>query len=657
VLAFALLACAGMRAQAGEPFDAAGDAGRTSYRTLPFVSQVYANCWGCSVGLAPAELYFEANPDGFLRDPEHLRLAREAATALEQHGIVPSGGAQLWEDTYIASFPSGTFSDEPPAVQQTRNQGFPTMPDFVAWRDFVAGHPQYWDIAYDGGTMPPTFRPWTAQWGYISPLTPLDAADCPPGMTACTWGDALAYRWSLSAQRTGSYGIQLSDFFDSQPHYLSTYHDFNPRIVAAFERAESVDVPAGDTRFQATWIVAHAFAKWNDFLAAGFSRYFGALAQRTGAATHRVGLVVDQCSWTPAAERMRGVDARVIAKTMDAKSYVCVWDEHLIQGDRPGPIARPPMQELAGSVINAAREPRIRNGANLEADSAGYRAAIAQFYPSLDSAAQRDVGQKLLKRLWLWSAWAHIADADGHVRRALALIGRDYWDDGDLKILDPLTSLIQSITPTRPFGPALYYPVSVERAIEEREGAAVGAAGVPETYLPLAQLQPLLDAHGLGYYVSDAAIGRIHKGDAAAPSAWVVLGAQGLLPDAERQQLAAIAPVATSAEELAALPDQPVGFPQGTAGFGFYDQTSRLILVVSNPDTHANAKPVSGAVQLACLAPGRYRATDLFTGAKSEISAAAGAATSLPVALGRWDTMVIAIEPESAKAHAPCTAG
>ena len=39
-------------------------------------------------------------------------------------------------------------------VDEDRGKGFAQMPEFVAWRDWIAGHPQYLDVAADGGTMP-----------------------------------------------------------------------------------------------------------------------------------------------------------------------------------------------------------------------------------------------------------------------------------------------------------------------------------------------------------------------------------------------------------------------------------------------------------------------------------------------------------------------
>jgi len=325
-----------------------------------------------------------------------------------------------------------------------------------------------------------------------------------------------------------------------------------------------------------------------------------------------------------------------------------MWDDHAIQADRVGPVAAPPMQELAGFAIAAAREPLIRNGANLEADDPAYWTAITKFYPTLDHATQREVGDKLLKRLWLWSSWAYIADRVGNVRRALALTSRDYWDGGSLTALAPLTDLIRQVIPTRPFGAALYYSVAVERAFEQAQGAKIGTGnGDLDAYLPPADLQSFIDVGApVGYYVSDAALPAIAKSTANAPSAWVVLDAAGLLPPTERDRLTAIAPIATSADALAALPDQPLTLPHGLAGFGFYSQKGQLIVVISNPATAADAQTVSGDIRLTglTLSDGTHVMRDLFAGKDQPISVSRHGAT-IPVRVARWDTIVFSIPP------------
>ena len=632
-----------------EPFDSSGNAGATNYLTLPFQSQIYNTCWNCSPNLEPAELFFQANPGSVFNNASTMSSVRYYSAQQEAQGIIPSGGAQRWEDTYEASFPAGTFPGEPSWIQNDRaSRGFPNMPDFVAWRNFISSHPQYADYAYDGGTMPPDanyFRSWGGQWGHLSPLTPLDQPDCPPDMTAgCTWGDSYAYRWGLTSQLSGGYGIMLADFSDSQPGRPSNLQNFNARIVAAFGTAYKLTVPTTSPTATSGWIVANAYNKWNDYLSIGYGKFYAALAARLGTATNRTALVIDQCSNTPSYRRLMGTDQRIIAKRMSAKSYMCIWDDQITQAGRAGPVTSPPTQELAGFAIAAAREPLVRNGANLEADDPAYWSAIASFYPSLSPADQQEVGYKLMKRLWLWSSWAHIADRSGKLRRALAFTSRDYWDSGVLTAgaLGPLQSLIQTIYPAKPFGAALYYPTSVERIVEASEGATAGT-GWPVGYLPPQDLQAFIDGGGgLGYYVSDAALGAIAKGSANAPSAWVLLDAGNMLPASEMSRLQAIAPVVTSVAGLAAVPGQPLTFSAGLTGFGFFDQNGRRIVVVTNPATSPGAGTVSGTVNLAQLGSGALTVTNLFTNAVSSLTPSNGQA-SLSVSLARWDTQVLAI--------------
>jgi hypothetical protein len=611
-----------------QPTDAQGNVGRTSYESLPFQSQVFSPCWNCSPYLVPGELFFRANPASVFNDPTAMARARASAAALEAKGVLPASGAQRWQDTYAAAFPPGRFAADPA---------------FAAWRDFIAGHPPYWDTAFDGGTMPgPTSpHPWGDQWGHISPYTPLDAADCPAGMAACTYGDLFAAQWAATARLTGAYAVSLSDFSDALPMRPSNWHDFNPRIVARFARESGLDVPAGDVPAQARWIVANALPAWNDFISRGYGNFFATLAARMGAATGRRALIVDACSQAPAFRRWTGPDARIVAGIIPPANYLCLWDEQVVRPERAGPVAAPPMQELAGAVVAAAREPLVRNGMTLEADDSAYWSAIARFYPTLDEAARRDVGFKLLKRLWLWSAWAHIADRDGHVRRALAFATRDYWDRGSVAALDPLTTLIQTIVPTQPFGPALYYSTDLERA-RERQDAARGPGAPIDFYLAGPVLQTFIDAGGVaGYYVSDAALPKIARGQTNAPSAWVVLDDRGMLPAVERARLAAIAPIVSSAAELAARPDQPLAFSGGLTGFGFYDQNHRLIVVVSNPGSRPDAGPLSGTIALSGLTGATYTATDLFSHATFAAAVGKGVAT-VPVTLARWDTRAFA---------------
>jgi hypothetical protein len=625
--------------------------GATSYKTLPFVKQVYRPCWQCTAGLDPVQLFFSANPHSSFLNTTLMAKVRALSAQQSAAGIVPTAGMQRWEDTYEASFPAGTFAGEPAWIEADRAAGkFPSQKEFVAWRNYISSHPQYVDVAFDGGSMPPQpdyFRSWGGEWGHISPLTPLEAADCPPSApSACNWGDVFAYRWAQTTKLTGGYGLQLSDFTDGQP-YQNTLHDMNPLIIGAFNAtfAAGGGVPAGTVSAQSAWINKHVFSRWTDFLDSGYAAFFAALTAQAGAAAGHPALVIDQCSTSPAFKRTEGVDERLLMPKVNPNNFMCIWDDQVIQLGRSGPLATPPMGELAGYVLAAAREPLFRNGANLEADDAAYWAAIQSFYPALPAATQTEVGLRLLKRLWLWSAWAHIADREGLVRRAIAFTSRDYWDVGTLARIPPLQSLITSLVPAQPFGAALYYPVSVERATETANAASLPAGAVPNTYLAPADLQALLDSGApVGYYVSDAALPEISQAAGNAPSAWVVIDPNDALPPSEMASLKAVAPVVTSLAQLAALPDQPLLFSQGLAGFGFRAQSGQVVVVVSNPGTSADATSVSGSVQ-ARPGTGKFVLTEKFSGKTSNVSATNGVVT-WPVTLAPWDTEVFELTPK-----------
>ena len=124
----------------------------------------------------------------------------------------------------------------------------------------------------------------------------------------------------------------------------------------------------------------------------------------------------------------------------------------------------------------------------------------------------------------------------------------------------------------------------------------------------------------------------------------VVLDAQGRLPSTEQSALQAIAPIATSAEALAALPDQPLKLSKGLAGFAFYDAGGSLILVVSNPSTRPDAKAISGTIQLAKLeaADGVHQLRNLLTGASQPVTVS-GHGTTFPVEVARWDTVIFSL--------------
>lgn len=674
-------------------------------------------CYGCQAGLEPAQLFAQSNPQSIYNIFDSTYGATNAATMLNSRGsvndaetqaLVPIGGAQRWEDTWVASFPAA-FPAEPSFVQVDREGGalgsatslwLPNLSEYSTWRNWIASRPQLWDAAADGLTEPVYMRAWgsesingtpyVAQYGFIAPMTPLDAADCPPGMASCTWGDLWAYRWSLTTAIDGGYGLQLADFSNDLPFNdgATNQHGFNPRVIAAFAAKYGYTIPGSTVAQQAAWIVANHFNDWNDFYSQGYGNYFAAMASRIGAATGQGALIIDGFNLSPMALRGEATDPRIVLTKISPKNFLVQWDEQTIQEARRGPIVVPIMTELV-EALGAAYEPLTRNALIEEADDAAYWNSIVAFYPTLTgggtqtvdgvsvSGDQVELGYKLMKRLWLQTSWAHIVDRSGNVRRANAWAMRDYWDVGALTAsqLGPLQSLIQGVVPTHPFGPAFYYSSTAMRAAEAYFGqtqstySLCGGNFVSCTN-ELNSLEAFLDSGGVGnYYVSDAALSQMAAGSSPAPSAWIVPHDLFLAPytrdgsstpdavasmsTSEQQQLTAIAPIVTSVAELQALPTQPLlisttggsvapsasckgmGFTQGNpditgtalSGFGFYDQAGRLIVVVSNPSPCPDAVSLSGVIQL----KGLSLAGAPPTGSYTQTDLFAGTTSSLSV--------------------------
>ncbi len=623
-------------ARAASPvINAQGQVGLTSYTTLPFVSNIYRQAWGSSPYLSPGNLFWQVG--SWFTNKNNMIQALYGSQSLTSQGIVASSGSQRWDDTWEVSLPASQFPGEPSYIAGDRNSGVASGPEFKAWSQWIEQRPNLPIIASDGGSTPPSERAWNGGWGHISPLMPLASGDCPTDMTSCTYGDLYAWRWGQTAALSGAYGIMLSDYSDSQPELMSIQTGFNPEIVAAFAAAKGVNVPSGSTAQKASWITANVVSQWNDYLDTGYAKFFTALSTRLTAATSQNALVIDQCSGWPAQKRFYGIDERQFNGVVPSADYMCIWDNQTMQLGRSG---EDPAYGVGTYVFAAAREPNMRNGANLEANDSNYWQAIAGFNPTLDAADQQEKGLKLLKRSWLEASWAHIATRQGTVRRALAFMSRDYWDGGTL---DPtLQTLISSIVPTAPFGFAVYYSVAAERALEQvivNPQPNIGYNPYEQAYYNPQELLNLKNGGvPVGYYVSDAALPTLAH--AAAPAAWLILEHPELIPASEMKALTAIAPVLTTPAQAASFAQAPLTFNGGLTGTGFYDQNNRVIVTVTNPA----AQSVSSFVKLQGLPNGPLNIVDLFTNQSWQFTVASGTVW-VPVTVGRWDTRAFALTP------------
>jgi hypothetical protein len=522
--------------------------------------------------------------------------------------------------------PASQFPGEPGWINNDRQQ-IAGQPEFAAWAAWENAHQNLFMLASDGGQVAQGFRAWKGSWGHISPLMPLPQADWPAGMPNATYGDWYAYRWGQTAALSGAYGIQLSDFSDSQPSQPSWVEGFNPEIVAAFSAMINQAIPGTTVAQQAAYINANLTNAWNDYLAQGYARFYYSLATQLGYNTGQGGLVVDQCGMWPSARRFYGIDQTTIDQMVGSASYICIWDDQTMQVGRSGESM---IWGIGGMVLAAAREPDIRNGANLSANDANFWQAAATFWSNLSPADRQERGLKELKRAWLETAWSQIATRQGVSRRAMAFMSRDYWDSGTIDA--QVQALIQTVVPTRPFGFALYYSNAAERA---REATIPASGDLNASYMNPEILLTFKNGGGaVNYYIGTAGLPNLQAGQK--PAAWLVL--DGSVPAAELGQLKAVAPVLTSLAAAKSFANAPLAYSSGLTGIGFFDQSNRLIVTVTNQGTAS----VSGQVTLKSLATGTYMATDLFTGATIRFTVASGSG-SLPVTVTRWDTRAFAI--------------
>ena len=610
------------------PLNAQGQVGKTSYTVMPFVSTIYEQSWGSSPYLAPAELFW--NYGNWFTNPANMAPAMQAAHSLTSQSLVPASGSQRWDDTYEVAQPASLFPNEPANFVSDRNSGEESDPSFAAWVAWQKARPNLPIMLSDGGSTPAQHRPWGGSWGHISPLMPLAQADCPTDMTqGCTYGDWYAWKWGQTSALSGAYGVMLSDFSDSQPELNSTQVGFNPEIISAFEAAESVTVPSGNIASQATWITNNAINKWNDYLDIGYSKYYAAMAKRMTTATGNSSLIIDQCNLYPSSRRYYGVDERIMRDYLPSANYTCIWDTQSMQNGRGG---QDPVWGASAPILASAREPDMRNGENMEALDSAYSSAVAEFYPTLSASDQVEKGAKLLKRSWLEASWAHVATRQGTVRRALAYMSRDYWDGGSL---DPtLQNLVTNVYPAAPFGFALYYSITAERALEVIEAPT---DPYQLSYYPQDEIMNFKNASmPLSYYVSDAALPKISG--TSKPAAWIVLDHPQLIPAAEMLKLKEIAPILTSVAQVQAFTAAPLAYTGGLTGIGFYDQNNRLIITATNVSDNA----AMGFIKLRGLENGTYTILDLFANTSATFSVVGGTA-SVPTPVTRWDTRAFAI--------------
>ncbi len=522
---------------------------------------VYDIPWGSGHFTWPEKLFWEAMPN-----PDWGAM-RAVSDGIVGDGKVPVFSLVAWG------------SDLSDALGAKKND-----PGWKQFGEWFGPRSRYFAQQADGS-------PYWPGSAYITPMMPLDAADCPAGMAKCTFGDWLVDRLGSLALQAHVHGGFAADFVESLgDHSFSGAVDWNPRTVAAFEAWAGIDVPGSTPQQWHDWVKANAWPKWNDWVAEAYAKFYAGLGDKIrkglgveplmGAQTHL------DTSW----RRWCGTDFRIYLKHLPAKNW---YFQIELQSDSMRPV---PAMWLTSTKMGlfAAREPDMALGSHIDADH-------EEFWGSVQNQNHKstDWGWSYLKHHWLSVGWEHVAMRDGTVQRGTRAFYRHYWDGGNV---DPtIAGVMRSHIPRRPFGLAGYYSEAIERSIEQetehwdvtdRMSEAVGA-GLP-----------------VGYFVSDVALDALRTENR--PTGWLVYD-QARLPAAERKKLEAIAPVVDASGAKAVSPLQ---FSGSLTGFAFIDQNNDLILLVGN----TSEQTINETVSLSKVINGNFTATELFTNANTAFS-------------------------------------
>jgi hypothetical protein len=480
-------------------------------------------------------------------DTSSFGAYRTYADQLSRQGIAPVmsavmfAGSNRWGDTTIDT--TIAFQHRDPA--------------WVAYT--------YWEYAHDSltsvgpnGNYVSTLGS-AADGGWISPATPLPASDCPDNMTHCVWGDWAAERVARMCQATHMVGMAAADGVDGMPGPIATEIDFNPRILQAFGDSIGMVIPGATIAAQATYITTKLMPQWVSFWDGAWAHFYSETARKIKLYTGVEPLISAQCAWDVTYRRWMGVDFRHYYAAMpDPKAWYFGIE---MQGDNLRAM------DDNGTLIGifgtyCAWEPSIHLGVKLNIDDTYLQQSLTLAHiPLRDTASMYDTQ-------WFLEGFAHVAGRDGKLRRAAQAFQYGYSDQTNLA-KPGVTEAIWAHIPRRAYGPAFFFSDTMIRSWESQGKIWSIDADADTAWKHCPH----------GYYVSDAALDSLKP--SAVPTCWIVTRPATLIA-AERAKLEKFAPV-VSADSAALL--APIHASGKGKAWGFVDQDSSLVVVVSNMDT------------------------------------------------------------------------
>ncbi|MBK9989933.1 MAG: hypothetical protein IPP19_04125 [Verrucomicrobia bacterium] len=592
----------------------------------PFMTErngAFRQAWGGG-GHWPQQLFWE---DASIYKTSWNDMVVDA-DSIDSGGLAPAIGCVAWGFDLIL----GNGGDAANGIAD-----YSAKPEFKRYSDWMnARKDDYFAVDAEGKIAYPG-------QGYISFGMPMLPADISNGAASQTFGEWAGERVGKLALNIHCRSLIGADGFIG----LNYFTDSHPRLINAFEKWANVTVPGNTVAERSSYITKNFATEWWDFAAHNQSTFF-VTAAKTILAGGRVPLVGGQYPNIPAIARFFGDDPLIWAQHIDPK-YLFFYVENQSAGDRDTP---PQWTSVASLGATASRCPDVAIGAFVDADQQDYWGAVER------AKLSRADGYKYLKHVWLSSAWAHVANSNGSVRRAAQVMVRSYWDAGGVDA-DMVQTYLAHI-PKHPFGPALYYSLAIERSFEAppppntdtpnyyyQHWYILQNIATPTNTVNYPQIGSTQGIN-IGYWVGDTVdISKLAAADI--PSAWLVYNLDRL-PAAEKSRLQAIAPVidprVDPAAVLAAGPVRVKG--SGLNCLAFVDQSGSVIVLVSN----VNPTSTTGSLEFTKVGNGTFSCKGLL-GTPNAALTVANNAGSFPITVAERDTVVFEIPGLKWIGHTP----